>query len=103
MKPWNNEKVRQAIAMGINRQQIVDNFYPRRLRGRDPLHAVRRAVRLRGRRTWDFDAAAGQGAPDRGTAYDGISFKTTKLSFRAAVRGYLPDPPADRDRDRERS
>ena len=28
MKPFDNEKVRQAIAMGIDRQRIVDNFYP---------------------------------------------------------------------------
>ena len=27
-KPWNNVKVRQAIAMGIDRQRIVDNFFP---------------------------------------------------------------------------
>ena len=26
--PWNNEKVRQAIAIGIDRKRIVDNFYP---------------------------------------------------------------------------
>jgi ABC-type transport system substrate-binding protein len=26
--PFTNEKVRQAIAMGIDRQRIVDNFYP---------------------------------------------------------------------------
>ena len=28
IKPWTNESVRQAIAMGIDRQRIVDNFYP---------------------------------------------------------------------------
>ncbi len=27
-KPFDNEKVRQAIAMGIDRKRIVDNFYP---------------------------------------------------------------------------
>lgn len=26
--PWNDEKVRQAIAMGIDRQRIVDDLYP---------------------------------------------------------------------------
>ncbi len=26
--PFDNVKVRQAIAMGIDRQRIVDNFYP---------------------------------------------------------------------------
>ncbi|MFZ1474889.1 MAG: ABC transporter substrate-binding protein, partial [Anaerolineae bacterium] len=28
VKPFDNEMVRQAIAMGIDRQRIVDNFYP---------------------------------------------------------------------------
>ena len=27
--PWNNESVRQALAMLLNRQSIVDNFYPK--------------------------------------------------------------------------
>jgi ABC-type transport system substrate-binding protein len=27
-EPWDDVKVRQAIAMGIDRQRIVDNFYP---------------------------------------------------------------------------
>ena len=26
--PWNNEKVRQAIALGIDRQALVDKFFP---------------------------------------------------------------------------
>ena len=26
--PWDNEKVRQAIGMGIDRKRIADNFYP---------------------------------------------------------------------------
>ena len=45
--PFDNEKVRQAIALGIDRQRIVDNFYPPGLRGRHPLHAVRHPERLR--------------------------------------------------------
>jgi len=27
-EPYDNQLVRQAIAMGIDRQRIVDNFYP---------------------------------------------------------------------------
>ena len=29
IKPFDNEKVRQAIAEGIDRQRIIDNFYPK--------------------------------------------------------------------------
>ena len=45
--------------MGIDRQRIVDNFYPARLRGRRLLHAVRRS-RSPARATtyYDFDPAA---------------------------------------------
>src|SRR4029079_9251128 len=28
IKPWDNEKIRKAIAMGIDRERIVSNFYP---------------------------------------------------------------------------
>ena len=38
--PFDNPKVRQALAQGIDRQRIVDNFYPGGLDGRRLLHAV---------------------------------------------------------------
>ena len=47
--PFDNEKVRQAIAMGIDRQRIVDNFYPKGSAVARLLHAVRYPWRLRGR------------------------------------------------------
>ena len=43
VKPWTNEKIRQAIAMGIDRQRIVDNFYPAGSEVADALHARARS------------------------------------------------------------
>ena len=45
--PFDDEKVRQAIAMGIDRQRIVDNFYPPGSEVASALHAVRDPERLR--------------------------------------------------------
>ena len=64
--PLANEKVRQAIAMGINRDQIAQRVLPARLGGRDPLHAVRHPERLRRRSVVRVRRRRGEGAPYRG-------------------------------------
>ena len=38
--PFDNEMVRQAVAMAIDRQRIVDNFYPTGIRSCHPFHAL---------------------------------------------------------------
>ena len=43
--PWDNEKVRQAIAMGIDRKRINDTFDPPGLGGRRLLHPLQRRRR----------------------------------------------------------
>ena len=63
--PWDNENVRQALAMGIDRQQLVDNFYPEGSNVANALHAVLDPVRLRGRRDLGLRCRAGQAAPGR--------------------------------------
>ena len=99
--PWTDEKVRQAIAMGIDRERIVKNFYPEGSTVADyftPCAIVPFACE--GDDTWGFDAAAAKAAPDRRQLPDG--FKTKPQSFRArGPRLQLPDPPPDRDRDQE--
>ena len=89
--PFANEKVRQAVAMGINRDQIVSEFYPPgsevaihyTVQHRERLH--RRSVAA------EFDATAAKALLAEAGYPDGFQ---TKLSYRPAVRGYLPDPPA---------
>jgi ABC-type transport system substrate-binding protein len=90
IKPWDDVKVRQAIAMGIDRQRIVDNFYPAGSTVADYFTPCEISFACEGDKTWGFDpTAAKKLLADAGFPN---GFKT-KLQFRAAVRGYLPDPP----------
>ena len=89
-EPWDDEKVRQAIAMGINRQQIVDNFYPEGSTVADYFTPCEIPFACEGDKNWGFDPeAAKQLLADAGfpNGFD------TKIHFRAAVRGYVTDPP----------
>ena len=56
----------------------------RRARSRSPAKATRRGAST---------LAAAKALLAEGMAEEGITSISTKLSFRAAVRGYLPDPP----------
>ena len=90
IKPWDNDKVRQAIAMGIDRERLVKNFYPAGSTVADYFTPCEISFACEGDKTWGFDpTAAKQLLADAGFP-NGF---TTKLSFRNAVRGYLPDPP----------
>jgi peptide/nickel transport system substrate-binding protein len=90
MKPWDNEKVRQAIAKGINRQQIVDNFYPDGSTAADYFTPCEIPYACEGDKNWDFDAAGAKALLAEAGFPNGF---TTKIHFRAAVRGYVTDPP----------
>lgn len=87
--PFTDEKVRQAIAMGVDRNQIVDNFYPPGSEVATHFTPCSIPNGCSGDPWYEFDAAAAKqmladaGFPD--------GFKT-KISFRDVVRGYLPDP-----------
>jgi peptide/nickel transport system substrate-binding protein len=90
--PWDNENVRKAIAMGINRQQIVDNFYPEGSEVATHFTPCPPLVPFgcEGDDWYQFDAAA---AKKLLTDANFDFSKTYPLSFRAAVRPYNPDPP----------
>jgi ABC-type transport system substrate-binding protein len=89
-KPWDNEKVRQAIAQGIDREQIVKNFYPEGSEVATHFTPCSIPFACEGEDTWGFDAAA---AKKLLTEANFDFSKTYKISFRKEVRGYLPDPP----------
>jgi ABC-type transport system substrate-binding protein len=93
MKPWTNEKIRQAIAMGIDRQRIVDNFYPEGSTVADYFTPCEIPYACEGEKSWGFNLDEAKRLLAEGMAEEGIDSISTKLQFRAAVRGYLPDPP----------
>ena len=87
---WSDVRVRQAIAMGINREQIVTNYYPPGSEVATHFTPCAIPFGCEGDPTWAFDAtAAKQLLVDAKFDFS----KTYKIQFRAAVRGYLPDPP----------
>jgi len=90
LKPWDSEDVRKGIALGIDRKRIVDNFYPEGSEVATHFTPCSVPYGCEGDDFYDFDAAQGKQL----LTSAGFDFsKTYKLQFRAAVRGYLPDPP----------
>lgn len=93
-KPWDDVRVRKAIAMGIDRQRIIDNFYPA---GSEvatfftPCSIPNGCV---GDPWYDFDVeAANKLLDEAGLTKDanGIRFKTA-IYYRDVFRVYLPEP-----------
>ncbi len=93
VKPWTNNKIRQAIAMGIDRQRIVDNFYPPGSEVASHFTPCSFPFACGGDDWYTFDPAAAKTLLAEGMAEEGITSISTKIQFRDAVRGYLPDPP----------
>ena len=89
--PWTDVKVRQAIAESIDRQSIVDHFYPPGSSAADYFTPCAIPFACVGDKWYDYNPADAKSLLTQAGFADGF---TTTLSFRAAVRGYLPDPPA---------
>lgn len=87
--PFDDVKVRQAIAMGIDRQRIVDNFYAEG--SVVPTHFTPCSLPngCVGDAWYDFDAAAAKAMLADAGYPDG--FETT-IYYRDVFRGYLPEP-----------
>jgi ABC-type transport system substrate-binding protein len=88
--PFDNERVRQAFAMAIDRQRIVDNFYP-------PGSVVASQFMppsifgFTPEVEWyEYDPEQAQQILEEEGVLPGFS---TTLKYRNVVRGYLPDPP----------
>jgi len=88
--PFDNEKVRQAVAMSIDRKRIVDTFYPPGSSVAEQFLPEGLLARPDGSTWYTFDAAAGKALLAQAGFPDG--FETT-LSYRDVFRGYLPEPP----------
>lgn len=87
--PLDNEKVRQAIAMGINRQAIVDKFYPPGSSVASHFTPCGIPGGCEGDEWYKFDLAAAKKLITESGVQTPINLK---LAFRDVVRGYLPTP-----------
>ncbi len=87
--PLANEQVRQAIAMGIDRGRIVDNFYPPGSSVASHFTPCSIPNGCVGDEWYEFDAAAAKALLAEAGYPDGFE---TVLNYRDVVRGYLPDP-----------
>ena len=89
--PFANEQVRQALAMGIDRQRIVDAYYPPGSEVASHFTPCEIAFGCTGDEWYEFDLeAARQMLADAGYP-NGF---TTQIHLRDVVRGYLPEPVA---------
>jgi peptide/nickel transport system substrate-binding protein len=89
-EPWTDVNVRKAIAMGIDRQRIVDNFYPPGSETASHFTPCSLLGACGGDSWYEFDPEGAKALLAEAGYPDGFS---TKLQFRDAVRPYLPDPP----------
>ena len=88
-EPFNDVNVRKAVALGIDRQRIVDNFYPKGSEVASHFTPCSIPNGCTGEEWYGFDLDAAKAMlADAGFA-DG--FETT-IYYRDVVRSYLPEP-----------
>ncbi|HVN53108.1 MAG TPA: ABC transporter substrate-binding protein [Anaerolineaceae bacterium] len=89
MPPFDKENVRQAFAMAIDKQRIIDNFYPKGSQVAEQfLQTPIKPGYTEGLKWYPYDKAAAKKA----IADAGLAGTTVTLSFRNVVRAYLPTP-----------
>ncbi|NUM45160.1 MAG: peptide ABC transporter substrate-binding protein [Anaerolineales bacterium] len=91
--PFNNVKFRQAIAMGIDRDRIVDNYYPVGSEVASHFTPCSIPNGCAGDAWYEFDAEAAKALLAEALEEEGITAPfTTKIYYRDVFRGYLPEP-----------
>lgn len=89
--PFDNQLVRQAVAMGIDRQRIVDNFYPTGSEVASHFTPCNIANGCEGDDWYEFDPEAGRALLAEAGFPDGFE---TRITYRDVFRVYLPEPGA---------
>lgn len=87
--PFDDVRVRQAIAMGIDRQRIVDNFYPAGSEVASHFTPCSIPNGCAGDAWYEFDPEAARALLAEAGYENGFA---TEIAYRDVVRGYLPDP-----------
>ena len=88
--PFDDVRVRQAIAMGIDRERIVENYYPAGSEVASHFTPCFIPNGCTGDAWYEFDPEAARALLADAGYPDG--FETT-ITFRNVVRGYLPEAP----------
>ncbi|HJR79444.1 MAG TPA: ABC transporter substrate-binding protein [Anaerolineales bacterium] len=87
--PFDNPMVRQAVAMGIDRQRIVDNFYPAGSEVAQYFTPCSIPNGCEGEPWYDFDPEAARALLAEAGFPDGFE---TSIYYRDVFRVYLPEP-----------
>jgi len=88
-EPFDDVRVRQALAMGIDRQRIVDQFFPEGSVTASHFTPCAIPLGCEGDEWYEFDVDAAKALLAEAGLANGFS---TVLNYRDVVRGYLPDP-----------
>ncbi len=88
-EPWGNADVRRAVALGIDRQRIIDLFYPPGSETASHFTPCSVENGCEGESWYDFDPEAARELLAEAGFPDG--FETT-IFYRDVTRGYLPTP-----------
>jgi ABC-type transport system substrate-binding protein len=88
-EPFDDVRVRQALAMGIDRQRIVDQYYPEGSVTASHFTPCEIPLGCEGDEWYEFDLEGARALLAEAGYADGFS---TVLNYRDVVRGYLPDP-----------
>jgi ABC-type transport system substrate-binding protein len=88
-EPFDNLDVRKAIALGIDRQRVVDNFYPAGSEVASHFTPCSITNACEGEAWYDFDPEAARALLAEAGYPDGFK---TKIFYRDVFRGYLPEP-----------
>lgn len=89
--PFDDVRVRQAVAMGIDRQRIVDNFYPTGSEVASHFTPCSIDNGCEGEEWYEFDPEAAQALLAEAGFPDGFD---TTIRYRDVFRVYLPEPGA---------
>jgi peptide/nickel transport system substrate-binding protein len=87
--PFDNERVRQAFAMAIDRQRLVDNFYPPGSTVASQFMPPSIFGYSQGQTWYEFNPEEAQRILEEEGVLPGFS---TTITYRDVVRGYLPNP-----------
>jgi peptide/nickel transport system substrate-binding protein len=89
--PFDNETLRQAIGYAIDKDRLIENFYPEGSIAADQFLPPGIPQYQEGAETFPYDPDRARELLAEAGYPDGVDLGV--LSYRATVRGYLPQPP----------